>query len=251
MKSIDLNCDMGELKSDQEKNFDDQIMPYISSCNIACGFHSGSPELIEKTIKSALAHQVKIGAHPSYNDRENFGRKSLDVPIPKLMSELRYQICAVKGMVESFGQKLNHVKPHGALYNDMVANESLAEAVVQLIKEIDPNLKIFGLAHSHVMDICKKNGVQSVQEGFADRRYQKVNQLRSRSLEGAVLHETEEVLKQMELFTKGKVNTWEGEEQEIEVHSICLHSDTKGAVALSKSIYNFFVEKKIRIAAVD
>ena len=120
MKTIDLNCDMGELKDGQERNFDEEIMPFISSTNIACGFHSGSPVLIEKTIRSALKHGVKIGAHPSYNDRENFGRKSLKVAPSILISELRYQISALKGMVESLGGRLHHVKPHGALYNDLV-----------------------------------------------------------------------------------------------------------------------------------
>jgi len=230
---------MGELKNGQLKNYDEEIMPYISSCNIACGFHSGSPELIEKTIRLAIQHQVKIGAHPSYNDRENFGRKSLTVPWEIFKTELRYQIAAVKGMTESIGQTLHHVKPHGALYNDMVANESLAEAVIQLIKEIDPRLKIFGLAHSNVIDICKKNGIQPVNEGFADRRYQKVNQLRSRSLEGAVLHDPKDVLKQIELFTKGKVRIWEGEERAIQVDSLILKSENSSYLkALGKAIIN-------------
>lgn len=250
MKKIDLNCDMGELAHGQEKNFDEEIMPYISSCNIACGFHSGSPSIIENTIKSALTHQVKIGAHPSYNDRENFGRVSLQVAPTRLMAELRYQICAVKGMLESYGQRLHHVKPHGALYNDMVANKALAEAVVQLIKTIDPTLKIFALAHSQVIDICKKNGMQYVHEGFADRRYQKINQLRSRSLEGAVLHQPQEVLAQIQSFLNGKVTLWNSETVDIKVQSICLHSDTAGAVDLSQKIYKFLKEKNVQIAAM-
>ncbi len=115
---IDINCDVGEGIQNEHL-----IMPFISSCNIACGFHSGNPFLIEKTIKSAIKHHVKIGAHPSYHDRENFGRVSMKVESSKLMSELKYQIYAVKGMVEGYGQKLNHVKPHGALYHDMVEDQ--------------------------------------------------------------------------------------------------------------------------------
>ncbi len=248
MQKIDLNCDMGELKPSQKRNFDEEIMPYISSCNIACGFHSGNPFLIEKTIESAIKHQVKIGAHPSYNDRENFGRVSMKVESSRLMSELKYQICAVKGMVESLGQKLNHVKPHGALYNDMVANQYLAVEVVQLIKSIDPKLKIVTLAHSQVIDICIENKMQFVQEGFADRRYQKINQLRSRTLEGAVLEKPEEVLQQVENFIQGNVQLHNLEFCPIKVQSICLHSDTKGAVKLSEIIHDFLKEKNIRIA---
>ncbi len=250
MKTIDLNCDMGELKSRQEKNYDNEIMPYISSCNIACGFHSGSPQLIEKTILSAIANKVKIGAHPSYNDRENFGRVSLKVELQKLMAELRYQICAVKGMVESFGQTLNHVKPHGALYNDMVKDEDLANSFVKLVKEIDPKLKIFALAHSRVVEICKRHKMKPVSEGFADRKYQKLNQLRSRELEGAVLHKDNEVLKQVGRFLKGKVEFWGGTKENINIETLCLHSDTEGALELSKTIHHFLKENNVQIAAI-
>jgi UPF0271 protein len=247
MQTIDLNCDMGELKPHQERNFDEEIMPFISSCNIAGGFHSGSPFLIEKTIKLAIQHQVKIGAHPSYNDRENFGRISLKVESAKLLAELKYQIYAIKGMVENLGQQLNHIKPHGALYHDMVANEALANQVVLLIKSIDPNLKIMALAHSQVIDVCKKNGMQFIQEGFADRRYEKINQLSSRQLEGAVLENPKAVLKQIENFMDGKVQLHNLEFCPIQVQSICLHSDTKGAVKLSQLIHDFFKEKNITI----
>lgn len=248
MQTIDLNCDMGELQPFQKRNFDEEIMPYISSCNVACGFHSGNPYLIEKTIKAAIKYQVKIGAHPSYDDRKNFGRVSVKVERSKLMAELKYQIYAIKGMVENLGQQLNHVKPHGALYNDMVANEELAEQVVQLIKSIDPSLKIMTLAQSQVIDICKKNKLQFIQEGFADRRYESVNKLRSRQLEGAVLDKPETVLKQVENFIDGKVQLHNLELCPMQVQSICLHSDTKGAVKLSRMIHDFLKEKNINIA---
>lgn len=248
MKTIDLNCDMGELKPNQEKNFDEEIMPFISSCNIACGFHSGNPSLIEKTINAAIMHHVKIGAHPSYNDRENFGRVSLEVESSQLLAELKYQIYAIKGMVENFGQKLYHIKPHGALYNDMVADEQLANHVVQLIKSIDPNLKIMTLAHSQVIDICKKNEMNFIQEGFADRRYEKIDQLRNRQLERAVLENPNDVLIQIQNFIDGKVQLYNLEFCPIQVQSICLHSDTNGAVKLSQLIHDFLKKKNITIA---
>lgn len=248
MQTIDLNCDMGELKSSQIKNYDEEIMPCISSCNIACGFHSGSPSLIEKTIRLAIQHQVKIGAHPSYNDRENFGRVSMKIEIAKLLAELKYQICAVKGMVESYGEKLNHVKPHGALYNDMIEDRDLAVQVVRLVKSIDPTLKIVTLAHSQVINICRENKMEFIHEGFADRRYQRINQLRSRSLAGAVLENPKDVLQQIDNFIQGKVQLHNSEFCSLQVQSICLHSDTKGAVQLSKMIHDFLIEKKIRIA---
>lgn len=250
MKTIDLNCDMGELKPSQKENFDEAIMPFISSCNIACGFHSGSPQLIEKTIKSAIKHGVKIGAHPSYNDRENFGRVSIKTDRSILLAEWRYQISAVKGMVESFGTSLNHVKPHGALYNDLAADEDLAHDFVQLVKTIDPRLKIFALAHSKLMDVCKEQGIPFVNEGFADRKYEQQHQLRSRQLEGAVLHQATEVLAQIDHFLKGKVQLFNSEIHPIHIESICLHSDTQGAVNLSQLIHHFLKEKHVDIAPI-
>ncbi|MEM9886429.1 MAG: 5-oxoprolinase subunit PxpA [Bacteroidota bacterium] len=238
-KTIDLNCDMGELKEGQDRNYDAIIMPYISHCNIACGFHSGTPFLIEQTIKAAIKNHVKIGAHPSYNDRIHFGRRSLQVDQQILMAELRYQISALKGMVESFGARLHHVKAHGALYNDMLKDDQLAAAFVLLVKTIDPNLRILALAHSNVIDLCKKHDMQAIREGFADRSYQKRTQLRSRQLDNAVLHKQEAVLAQVQSFLEGKILLYDGEIASIQVDSICLHSDTKGAVNLSKSIYEY------------
>lgn len=251
MLTLDLNCDMGELKPGQEKNFDKTIMPYISSCNVACGFHSGHPALIEQTIRSALAHQVKVGAHPSYNDTKHFGRQSLDIDLTILLPELRYQISAIKGMVESLGGKLHHVKPHGALYNDMAVNTFLAEAFVQLVKEIDPSLKIYLLAQTPAVEMGEKHGMYMVNEGFADRRYQQICKLRSRQLEGAVLHTPQEVLQQVESFLEGTITLWNGETHPIQVDSICLHSDTEGAVTLSKRIYDFLIERHVQIASIE
>lgn len=241
---MDLNCDMGELKADQIKNFDAEIMPFISSCNIACGFHSGSPPIIQQTIQAALAHNVNIGAHPSYNDRPNFGRVSVQIDLEVLMAELCYQIGAVKGMVESLGGQLQHVKAHGALYNDMVKDWKLADCFVQLIQAIDPNLKIMALAHSIVVQSCKAHGMKWISEGFADRRYENRTQLRSRQFEDAVIHDPKLVLEQVGGFLKGEVKLINGTFAPIEVNSICLHSDTEGAVALSKMIYAYVNNQK-------
>lgn len=251
MQQIDLNCDMGELKEGQERNFDAEIMPYISSCNIACGFHSGHPGLIQQTIQEALKHGVQVGAHPSYNDRANFGRKSLRVDLDILKAEVRYQISAIKGMVESLGGHLHHVKPHGALYNDMVKNKELARGVVEVIKEIDPSLKVFVLAGSPVVDICKELGMKAVQEGFADRRYENQTQLRSRQYEDAVIHEPEQILAQIEGFLKHEVTLINQQVTSIQVETLCLHSDTQGAVALSKTIHNYLSEQDVDISAVS
>lgn len=250
-KTIDLNCDLGELPAGQAHNYDAEIMPYISSCNLACGFHSGTPLLLEKTILSAIRHGVKIGAHPSYNDRKNFGRLSLKIDATTLLAELRYQICALKGMVESYGHGLYHVKPHGALYNDLLINDSLAEQFVLLVKNIDPRLKILSLAHGNVLRFCEQHGLQGVREGFADRRYAARTQLRSRRYDDAVLHQPEEVLAQVEGFLNGEVRLVTGKTTTIEIDSLCLHSDTPGAVQLSQTIHHYLKDHDVNIRAVE
>ncbi|WP_235298645.1 5-oxoprolinase subunit PxpA [Portibacter marinus] len=247
MKSIDLNCDMGEQPYMDVGNFDHLIMPYISSCNISCGFHSGSPKIIEATIESALKNKVNIGAHPSYNDRKNYGRISLSISWSDLQSELKYQIFALKGMVESKGGRLNHIKPHGALYNDMVKDALLASHVVDLVKGIAPECIIIGLAESHVKTICIQKGMRFWSEGFADRAYEHKTQLRNRQLEGAVIEKEEKILEQVESFVNGQIETYNGIKEKIEIDTICLHSDTLGAVELSRSIVEYLYHKGIKI----
>ena len=249
MQTIDLNCDMGELKAGQDRNYDAEIMPFISSCNIACGFHSGTPLLMTQTIQAAIRHGVKIGAHPSYNDRKNFGRQSLQVDAPVLLAELRYQICALKGLVESYGQRLHHVKPHGALYNDLLLDDELAVQFVRLVKAIDPALKIVTLAQGNIVDYCAAQGVSVIQEGFADRRYEQVTQLRSRTYPDAVIHDAAAVLAQIQGFLNGEVQLADGTTQKIKVDTLCLHSDTPGAVSLSQTIYHYLREHDIKITA--
>jgi len=241
---------MGELAPGQTENFDNEIMPYISSCNVACGFHSGDPVTIEKTIRSAVAHKVVIGAHPSYDDRAHFGRKSMHVALDILIPQLRYQIYAVKGITESFGMSLHHVKAHGALYNDMLNDDALAEAYVRLVKSIDKNIFIYALAHSNVTDICKANNVKYVHEVFADRKYESVNQLRSRKHEDAVIHDKSILLNQVKGFLTSELHLEQGVAS-IKAESICLHSDTAGAVQLSADIYSFLKENNVTIAAAQ
>lgn len=250
MKKIDLNCDMGEWVPGEKNNYDEEIMPFISSCNVCCGFHSGNPKIIEKTIRLALKYKVMIGAHPAYNDRKNFGRISLRTEHNELMADLRYQICALKSITESLGGTLHHVKPHGALYNDMVKDRPLAERFIELVKEIDPNLKIYSLARSQVIELCKVHQIRGVQEGFADRRYDLVNKLRSRQLAGSLLHDEKEVIEQVNRFLEGKVCLFSGRLESLPIESICLHSDTPGAVELSKKIQQFLIEKHVEIAAI-
>lgn len=244
--SIDLNCDMGELHPIMNTNFDEDIMPHISSCNICCAVHSGSAQLTEKTIRLALLHNVSIGAHPSYPDKINFGRQVMSIPIDELMSHIRYQICAVKGMTESLGGRLNHVKPHGALYNEMHKNPDLAEAIVQLVQSIDPALKLFGLSDSLVQKICHRQGMKYINETFADRAYESKTSLRSRKLDGAILTEKQVMERISDLLNNCLVD-YHNVKHSLNADSICLHSDTENAIGLSLKISQHLQSKNVTI----
>jgi len=154
--TIDLNCDMGESYGNYKIGNDDRIMPYITSCNVACGFHGGDPLQIERTIKNALKHNLQIGAHPSYPDLQGFGRRKMNVPPDELKAIIKYQIAAVKGIAESLGGKLTYVKPHGALYNSAADDKEIVASIVNAIKEIDEELAFLGLAGSKEMQAVAK-----------------------------------------------------------------------------------------------
>ena len=237
-RRMDINCDMGEEHPIHGGNDDASLMPYINSCNICCGFHSSNTQLIDTTIRMAVQHSLKIGAHPSYNDRDNFGRVSLNQHLDITLSDIKYQVCALKSMTESYGARLNHIKAHGALYHDLHTNEALSNGFVQLIKSIDSNLKIFGMPDSTLARSCKKHGVQFINEVFADRRYLDAHTLVPRSQKDAVLHEADKIIKQLDLLLENKVMGLNGRLYEIKADTICIHSDTKNALSIAQIIYN-------------
>ena len=184
--SIDINCDMGESTGNHIVGQDEKLMPFISSCNIACGFHGGDPYHMAKTIQLALSHNVRIGAHPSYPDLEGFGRRKMDIPKPELKAILEYQIAALKGMVESKGGKLSYVKPHGALYNFASINRVEAETVIDSVNSIDNHLAMMGPKGSEIEIAANKKGIGFIAEAFGDRRYEPDGTLMSRNNPEAV-----------------------------------------------------------------
>ena len=246
-QQIDLNCDMGELHPMTGENHDEKIIPYISSCNVCCAFHSGSINLSRTTVELAIKHEVAVGAHPSYNDRDNFGRISPSYEISSLKYELNYQISLIYNMVAKHGQKMNHVKPHGALYNDLAKDASLCKLFVEVVRNIDPDLKIYGLANSIFEGVCLENGMTFINEVFADRRYQNEKMLRSRQHEGAVIKNEFDILNQIDNLINGKVIDYLGHSHSICSESICLHSDTEGAEKLAKTINHHLNSKGIAI----
>ena len=233
-RTIDINCDLGESYGNFKVGNDEAIFPHISSCNIACGFHGGDPRHIEETIDRAIAHEVQIGAHPSYQDLAGFGRRSMAVKPEDLKSIVKYQIAALKGLVESKGAKLNYVKPHGALYNDAAWDTDIGVAICAAISELDDSLALMGLANSAIGRLAVEGGLKFIAEAFADRRYAADGTLVARSRENAIIHSPEDASNQvLRMITEGVVESQEGQDIAIEASSICIHGDHPNSVEIA------------------
>jgi len=247
MIKIDLNCDLGET---QDGKLDEQIMPYISSCNIACGGHFGDEGTMEQTILLAKENSVSIGAHPSFPDKENFGREVLDISLEDLRSSLESQLTHFLKICDKHRIKCQHVKPHGALYNEAAKNEAYAKLIVQLIQSINPNLKLYGLADSLMQQIANQSTIEFVPEAFADRAYEPDKTLMSRKREGAVLQESIVLEQILDIAKHQKINA-AGKRLDLVAKTICLHSDTQGAVNLAKTIHQKLVQEGIEISPIQ
>jgi UPF0271 protein len=237
MKTIDINCDMGESYRKTKVGNDEKIMSYVSSCNIACGFHGGDPSTIEKTIKLALKHNVKIGAHPSYPDLSGFGRRPMNVPSDELEALLKYQISAVKGMAEALGGKLHHVKAHGALYNTAVKSAAVAESITKAVASIDPALLIYAPSGAYWKTIAENSGISYISEVFADRNYNDDLTLVSRTEPQAMIEDIGESLDHtLHMLYRKSVKTISGKTKPIEAETICIHGDKAGAELLAQRL---------------
>ena len=244
---IDLNCDMGESYGNYKIGNDDQVMPYITSCNVACGFHGGDPLQIEKTIKNALKYGLQIGAHPGFPDLQGFGRRRMQVPADELRAIIKYQIAAVKGITESLGGKLTYVKPHGALYNMAADDVNIAQSIVQAIQEIDEGIAFMGLAGSDSMEqAAKKAGIRFIAEAFADRKYTPSGRLQSRSIKGAVIHDAQATAAQVLALAKDKeVISSKNTVIKLAAQSICIHGDNPKVEAILQAIDRVLSKNKI------
>jgi UPF0271 protein len=211
-----LNCDLGEGIGN-----DAQLMPYIDEANIACGFHAGDAFTMRETVALCIRNGVKIGAHPSYLDRENFGRKEIELSPEEIYLLVKKQIEILNQIVKTAGGNLNHVKPHGALYNTSAKNPEVAKAIAKAVKDVDPGLILFGLKNSHSIKAAIEMGLKTAEEAFADRRYESDGTLTPRSQPGACFTEIQDVLDQAE---KIKADTW------------CIHGDGPHALAFAKAL---------------
>ena len=228
-----LNCDLGESFGAWKMGLDDQVMPFIDQANIACGFHAGDPVVIKKTLLAAKRNNVQVGAHPSYPDISGFGRRSMKIPAVELIALLQYQIAALTGMASNLGIEVAYVKPHGALYNDMMADGHIRSAVMEAISECHQPLAFMLQAtpdaETH-REEARAFGLEVLFEAFADRCYDDSGALLSRAKEGAV-HSREKMLEQItQLQQHGTVTTVSGHQLELQADSLCVHGDNMDGV---------------------
>lgn len=231
--SLLLNCDLGESFGAWKMGLDDQVMPFIDQANVACGFHAGDPIVMKRTLLSAKRHNVVVGAHPSYPDLAGFGRRSMNLPPIEIIAIVQYQIAALAGMANNIDTPITYVKPHGALYNDMMANGHIRSAVMQAIAESHVPLAFMLQAtpdaETH-REEAKMFGLELMFEAFADRCYDDNGALLSRSKEGAV-HSKEKMLAQVaQLKNDGSVTTVSGHRLELQADSLCVHGDNVDGV---------------------
>lgn len=233
--TIDLNADLGEGFGAWSMGDDDALLDVVTSANIACGFHAGDPSVLLRTVRAAAERGVAIGAHVAYRDLAGFGRRFVDVLPDELYADVLYQIAAICGVARVAGAEVRYVKPHGALYNAIVAHEEQAVAVVRACR--DTGLALMGLPGSLALHLAKADGVRVLREAFADRAYTPEGTLVSRRRPGAVLHDADDVAARMvRLARDGMVTSAEGADVAITAESICVHGDSPGAVEMARAV---------------
>ena len=237
-KFIDLNCDMGESFGRWKLGADEEIMPFITSANVACGFHAADPHVMRKTVALALKHKVAIGAHPGLPDLMGFGRRVMDVTPDEVNDYICYQTGALREFVRVAGSDLQHVKPHGILYNMMEKSDELAAAAGQAVTASGKTDLILMAAASTSFDrAVRKMGVRVASEGFADRAYTVDGRLASRKITGSLITDPKRAAAQaVKMATEGKVITIDGVEIDIAVQSICCHGDTPGSDTIVRTV---------------
>lgn len=242
---VDLNCDMGEGMPGEEI-----IMRFISSANIACGYHAGDEDTMKRTVEIASHHGVAIGAHPSFPDRENFGRKEMNLDEDILYDIIVLQIRVLDAIAEMAGLSLHHVKPHGALYNMAAKDPMVAAVIARAVKDIDPSLLLYGLSGSYLISEAKTIGLKTASEVFADRTYQDDGSLTPRTQPGALIETEEASIQQvLQMVKNGTVSSVSGKIIPIRAETICIHGDGRNAVAFAKLLHGKLHAEGFRLKA--
>ncbi|MGO1613396.1 MAG: LamB/YcsF family protein [Brevibacterium aurantiacum] len=248
--AIDLNSDLGENVPDRVVSDDAAMLDLVSSANVSCGFHAGSPEGIRTTLAAATQGGVVIGAHPGYDDYEGFGRRPLDVPAATLQAQVEYQIGALLGLTAAVGGSVAYVKPHGGLYNAIVRDEAQAKVVVAAVKAVDPSLVFLGLAGSVANRVAAEAGLTVAAEAFADRSYNPDGSLVARTEPNAVLHDPQAVAARvLRLVQTGQVEAIDGSLVDVDAQSICFHGDSQGSIDMARAARELLESSDVRIAA--
>ncbi|MFY4774596.1 LamB/YcsF family protein [Metabacillus sp. RGM 3146] len=247
---VDLNCDLGESFGAYHLGNDEEILQFVTSANIACGFHAGDPKTMKKTVELALQKEVAIGAHPGLPDLLGFGRRNMNITPQEAYEMVIYQIGALYGFVKAAGGRMQHVKPHGALYNMAAVNPELSKAIAEAIYDLDPEIILFGLSGSELIKQGEAIGIRTANEVFADRTYQENGTLTARSKKGALITEDEKAIEQaVRMITEKKVHTLQENEISIKADTICIHGDGSHALSFAKSIQEALKKADITIKA--
>jgi UPF0271 protein len=249
---VDINCDLGESYGNFKIGCDEEVMPHITSANVACGFHAGDPVIMARTVKMAKQHGVAIGAHPGFPDRVGFGRREMKLSDEEVKNYTIYQVGALQAFAKTVGTSLQHVKPHGALYNMAMKDATLARAIIEGIAICDSDLRVFAQAKSEMAKVAAKAGLRVACEVFADRAYSLDGSLVSRAVSGAVIEDPKIVTERAVAMVKEKsVVAVDGKVVDLgEVHTICVHGDNLQAVALVKALRKGLEKAGISVVSV-
>jgi UPF0271 protein len=244
--SIDLNADVGEGMRDEE------LLPFLTSVNIACGLHAGDPVTMDETVSLAVSQGLRIGAHPGYPDRQNFGRIVMEMPADAIERLVLYQISALDGFVSSRGARLSHVKPHGALYHSAAEFPDVARAIAEGTRRFRASLILVGPPGSMLVEAGREAGLSVAEEAFADRRYLPDGSLMPRTEGGSVLTDPEEAAEQaVRLARDGTVITSDGSRIAVRADTLCVHGDTPGAPRIARRIRERLAEAGVTVAPLD
>lgn len=248
MHTVDLNCDLGESFGNYKCGLDEEVIRYISSANVACGFHASDPAVMARTVALARENGVSVGAHPGYPDLQGFGRRDMDASPAEVKAMVQYQIGALEAFCTAQGISLVHVKPHGAMYNMAGRDEALAEAICEGIYEVDPGLVLLGLSGSRMLEAAKRTGLKCAKEVFADRAYEEDGTLVARNVPGAMITDEEEAVERVLRIVKdGVVTAITGRDIEVTADSVCIHGDGPKALAFAAKIREALEREAVRI----
>jgi UPF0271 protein len=250
-RTIDLNADVGESFGPWPMGADEELIPLVSSVNVACGAHAGDPVTILRTVEIAARHGVAVGAHPGYPDLAGFGRRDLDLAPDELRATLVVQIGAVQAAATVMGTRVVHVKPHGAIYNRAARDAAMAETIAIAVRDLDPALVLVGLAGSTSVAAGRAAGLPVAEEAFADRRYEPDGSLRSRRLPGALLGPDEAAEQAISIARDGCLFASDGSRRPVRADTLCIHGDSPGAVRIAHAVREALETAAIGVSRPD